>query len=56
MRKKIQNSMFMVVAASLLVAYAITILFMYGKIREITEKNIRQQAVYIGAAINISGE
>ena len=33
MRKKIQNSMFMVVAASLLVAYAITILFMYGKIR-----------------------
>lgn len=56
MRKKIQRSMVLVIATTLAVAYAITIFFVYGRIRELAENDVRYEAEYIAAAQNISGK
>lgn len=56
MRKKIQKSMFMVIGITLLMAYAITILFVYVRIRMLAQDSIERVAEYAAAAVNISGE
>ena len=56
MRKKIQKSMFMVIGITLLIAYTITILFVYVRIRSLAQDSIRRVAEYTAAAVNISGE
>lgn len=48
--------MILVIAVSLLAAYAITILFTYWRIRELAQQNILQEAKYIAEAVNLSGE
>ncbi len=56
MRKKIQKSMFMVIGLTLIIAYAITLVFVYARIRSIAEESIERVAEYVAAAVNISGE
>lgn len=56
MRKKIQSTMIMVIVATLTVAYAITILFVYARMRSVAENDIRVEADYIRAATDLGGE
>ena len=56
MRKKIQKSMFMVIGITLAIAYAITIFFVYVRIRGLARDSIQRVAEYTAAAVNISGE
>lgn len=56
MRKKIQHSMILVITTTLLIAYAITTLVLYRHTMKIMETQIRQEAGYIYAAIEVSGE
>ena len=56
MRKKIQQSMILVITKTLLIAYAITTFVVYRQTISIIEDEIRQEADYICAAIDISGE
>ena len=56
MRKKIQQSMILVITTTLLIAYAITTFVVYRQTISIIEDEIRQEADYICAAIDISGE
>lgn len=55
MRKKIQRSMVMVLAVTLLLSYIILTLLLYNQNLSILESEVRQEAKYIRAAINISG-
>lgn len=55
MRKKIQRSMVMVLAVTLLLSYIILTLLLYNQNLSILESEVRQEAKYIQAAINISG-
>ena len=55
MRKKIQRSMVMVLAVTLLLSYIILTLLLYNQNLSILESEVRQEAEYIRAAINISG-
>lgn len=48
--------MTLAIALTLAAFYAIAIFFMYNEIRKLTENNLRQEADYISAAVNISGE
>ena len=54
MRKKIQRSMVMVLAATLLLSYAILTVIMYNSNLSMLKSEIRQEARYIQAAINVS--
>ena len=56
MKEKIQRSMILIIATTLLIAYAITTLVVYHHTMNIMETQIRQEADYIYAAIKISGE
>ena len=55
MRKKIQRSMVMVLAVTLLLSYIILTLITYNRNLDTLEAKVRQEAKYIQAAINISG-
>lgn len=55
MRKKIQRSMVMVLAVTLLLSYIILTLITYNTNLSTLESEVRQEARYIQAAINISG-
>ena len=55
MRKKIQRSMVMVLAVTLLLSYAIITIITYNRNIALLEAEVRQEARYIQAAINISG-
>ena len=55
MRKKIQRSMVMVLAVTLLLSYIILTLITYNTNLSTLESEVRQEAKYIQAAINISG-
>ena len=56
MRKKIQSSMILVIALTLIIAYAITTLVVYRQTIHIMEGEVRQEADYINVAIDTSGE
>ena len=56
MRKKIQSSMLLVVLTTLAIAYAITLFFVYGRVRTLAEEDVRYETEYLAAALNISGE
>lgn len=56
MRKRIQKSMILVIVTTLAIAYAITIFFVYERVRTLAEKDVRYECSYISAAANISGE
>ena len=55
MRKKIQRSMVMVLFITLLLSYIILTLITYNRNLDTLEAEVRQEAKYIQAAINISG-
>ena len=55
MRKKIQRSMVMVLAVTLLLSYIILTLITYNTNLSTLESEVRQEAEYIRTAINISG-
>lgn len=55
MRKKIQSSMILVIALTLIIAYAITTLVVYRQTIHIMEGEVRQEADYINVAIDTSG-
>ena len=55
MRKKIQRSMVMVLAVTLLLSYIILTLITYNRNLDTLEAEVRQEAEYIRTAINISG-
>ena len=55
MRRKIQRSMVMVLAVTLLLSYAIITIITYNRNMAMLEAEVRQEARYIQAAINISG-
>ena len=56
MRKRIRNNMMMVIGLTLAAAYAITIFFVYGRVRDSAEDSIRYVAQYAAAAVNVTGE
>lgn len=56
MRKKIQHLMMLMIVLTLIAFYAVGIIFTYRETRRLTENNLRQEADYIAAAVNISGE
>ena len=55
MRKRIQRSMVMVLTVTLLLSYIILTIITYNRNLSILESEVRQEARYIQAAINISG-
>ena len=55
MRKKIQRRLVMVLAVTLLLSYIILTLITYNRNLDTLESEVRQEAKYIQAAINISG-
>ena len=55
MRKKIQRSMVMVLAVTLLLSYIILTLITYNTNLSTLESEVRQEAKYIQRAIDISG-
>ena len=56
MRKKIQNSMVLVLTITLLVSYILLAFVLYEQTVRIMEDEIRQEADYIKTAIEITGE
>ena len=55
MRKRIQRSMVTVLAVTLLLSYIILTLIIYSRNLDMLESEVRQEAKYIRAAIDISG-
>lgn len=55
LRKKIQKSMILVIAATLLISYAMTIFVVYRQSVRLMEREVCQEADYIIAAIEIAG-
>lgn len=55
LRTKIQKSMIAVIATTLVIAYAMTTFVVYRQTVTMMEDEIRQEAAYIKAAINVSG-
>lgn len=55
LRVKIQKSMILVIVTTLLAAYAITTIAVYGQTVKLMEEEICQEADYIKAAVEISG-
>lgn len=56
MKKKIQRSMILVIVTTIVVAYAITIVFIYGKIRTLVINDVENEAYYVASVANLSGE
>lgn len=56
MQQEILKSMFMVVGVTLVIAYAITIFFVYARVRTLARNSIERVAAYTAAAVNIVGE
>ena len=48
--------MFLVIGVTLAIAYAITLLFVYARIRSLAQESIERVAEYTAAAVNIAGE
>lgn len=55
MRKRIQKSMILVIATTLLISYAIMTLVVYNQTVSLLKEETRQEADYIRAAVEISG-
>ena len=55
LKKKIQNSMILVVLTSLILTYGTMIFVVYYQTMEILKDEIQQEADYIEAAVSISG-
>ena len=55
MRKKIQKSMMLILGVTFILFYAIISIFLYRRNLSLLEAEVRQEAIYISAAINISG-
>ena len=55
LRTKIQKSMIAVIATTLVIAYAMTTFVVYRQTVTMMEDDIRQEAAYIKAAINVAG-
>lgn len=55
-QREIQKSMFLVIGVALAAAYAITIFFVYVRVRSLAQNDIRRVAAYIAEAVNITGE
>lgn len=55
MRKKIQKSMILVIFTTLLISYAIMTVVVYRQTINLLEEEMRQEADYIRAAVEISG-
>ena len=56
LRNKIQKSMILVIVTTLLIAYAMTTVVVYRQNVSVMEREIRQEAQYIRAAIRDAGE
>ena len=56
LRNKIQKSMILVIVTTLLIAYAMTTVVVYRQNVGVMEREIRQEAQYIKAAIRDAGE
>ena len=56
LRNKIQKSMILVIVTTLLIAYAMTTVVVYRQNVSVMEREIRQEAQYIKAAIRDAGE
>ena len=56
LRNKIQKSMILVIVTTLLIAYAMTTVVVYRQNVGVMEREIRQEAQYIRAAIRDAGE
>ena len=55
LRNRIQKSMILVIATTLLIAYAMTTFVIYHQTVNVMEDELQQEADYIRAAIEISG-
>lgn len=55
MRAKIQKNMVFVLSATLLISYVILTLVIYNQTLSLLETDVKQEAQYIGKAVNISG-
>ena len=55
MQKKIQTRMIQVIALALLIAYAVTIFFVYRQTELNAEKSVRYESEYLAEAVNING-
>lgn len=56
MKQKIRKSMILVIGLTLAAAYAITIFFVYARVRIVAQDSIRYVATYTAAAVNVAGE
>lgn len=55
MRKRIQKSMMLILAVTLVLFYAIISIILYNRNLELLKNEVRQEAEYIRTAVNISG-
>lgn len=55
MRKRIQRSMMLILAVTLLLFYAIISVILYNRNLELLKREVKQEAEYICTAVNISG-
>ena len=55
MRKRIQRSMMLILAVTLLLFYAIMSVILYNRNLELLKREVKQEAEYICTAVNISG-
>ena len=55
LQTKIQKNMILIILVTLAIAYAVTTLLVYRQTVDVMEKEVRQEAGYIRAAIEISG-
>lgn len=56
LQTKIQKNMILIILVTLAIAYAMTTLLVYRQTVDVMEKEVRQEAGYIRAAIEISGQ
>lgn len=56
LQTKIQKNMILIILVTLAIAYAVTTLLVYRQTVDVMEKEVRQEAGYIRAAIEISGQ
>ncbi len=56
LQTKIQKNMILIILVTLAIAYAVTTLLVYRQTVDVMEKEVRQEAGYILAAIEISGQ
>ena len=56
LQTKIQKNMILIILVTLAIAYAVTTLLVYRQTVDVMEKEVRQEAGYIRAAIELSGQ